>query len=147
MTAYCEDCLPQDEIEGLGKYKPFEKLGYVSKQAYYIKCPACITEDAGAELDEDSLNLTQQMPVYHEEQEDEEDNTYLKELADAEQKANFDEAAFVAPSEPINKGSKGKKSVSSSLKNAKKASPSRGRPKKNLLSGDAPVSMAKKSKK
>jgi coenzyme F420-reducing hydrogenase delta subunit len=41
LTAYCEDCLPQDEIESMGRCKALEEDGYYSKQAYYIKCPYC----------------------------------------------------------------------------------------------------------
>lgn len=41
LTAYCEDCLPQDEIESIGRCRPLEKVGYISKQSYYIKCPYC----------------------------------------------------------------------------------------------------------
>ncbi len=41
LTAYCEDCLPQDEIDSVGRCKPLEAFGYNSKQAYYIKCPTC----------------------------------------------------------------------------------------------------------
>jgi len=32
LTSYCEDCLPQDEIEGIGRHRSFEELGYASKQ-------------------------------------------------------------------------------------------------------------------
>merc|ERR1711871_560017 len=80
MTAYCEDCLPQDEIEGLGRFKLFEELGYISKQAYYIRCPVCIADDAGEDIDEGTLLFTQQMPVYLSEQEDEDDIEYLEQL-------------------------------------------------------------------
>jgi hypothetical protein len=45
MTAYCEDCLPQDEIDSVGRCKPLEKLGYDSKQSYYIRCPYCCQLD------------------------------------------------------------------------------------------------------
>lgn len=38
MTAYCEDCLPQDEIDSVGRCRRLEDLGYNAKQAYYIKC-------------------------------------------------------------------------------------------------------------
>lgn len=41
LTAFCEDCLPQDEIDSMGRCKPLETYGYHSKQAYYIKCPSC----------------------------------------------------------------------------------------------------------
>lgn len=41
LTSYCEDCLPQDEIESVGRCKSLEADGYISKQAYYIKCPRC----------------------------------------------------------------------------------------------------------
>jgi hypothetical protein len=45
LTAYCEDCLPQDEIESVGRSRELEYLGYDSKQSYYIKCPACCTAE------------------------------------------------------------------------------------------------------
>lgn len=45
MTAYCEDCLPQDEIDSVGRCRPLEKLGYNSKQSYYIRCPYCCQLD------------------------------------------------------------------------------------------------------
>jgi SWI/SNF-related matrix-associated actin-dependent regulator of chromatin subfamily A member 5 len=42
LTSYCEDCLPQDEIESMGRCRALEnQCGYHSKQAYYIKCPYC----------------------------------------------------------------------------------------------------------
>jgi SWI/SNF-related matrix-associated actin-dependent regulator of chromatin subfamily A member 5 len=42
LTAFCEDCLPQDEIESIGRCRDLEsQCGYHSKQAYYIKCPVC----------------------------------------------------------------------------------------------------------
>ena len=45
MTAYCEDCLPQDEIESIGRCRDLEALGYDSKQSYYIMCPSCCILD------------------------------------------------------------------------------------------------------
>jgi SWI/SNF-related matrix-associated actin-dependent regulator of chromatin subfamily A member 5 len=45
LTAYCEDCLPQDEIESVGRCRELEYLGYDSKQSYYIKCPTCCMAD------------------------------------------------------------------------------------------------------
>ena len=45
MTSYCEDCLPQDEVESMGKHRDYEELGYVSKQAYFIKCGSCCREE------------------------------------------------------------------------------------------------------
>ena len=42
LTAYCEDCLPQDEIESIGRCRELEILGYESKQCYFIKCPSCL---------------------------------------------------------------------------------------------------------
>lgn len=45
LTAYCEDCLPQDEIDSVGRCKPLEKLGYDSKQSYFIRCPYCCQLD------------------------------------------------------------------------------------------------------
>ncbi len=45
LTSYCEDCLPQDEVESLGRCKELEYLGYSSKQSYYIKCGTCCAAD------------------------------------------------------------------------------------------------------
>jgi hypothetical protein len=45
LTAYCEDCLPQDEIDSVGRCRPLEKLGYDSRQAYFIRCPYCCQLD------------------------------------------------------------------------------------------------------
>ena len=41
FTSYCEDCLPEDEIESIGRSRDLELIGYDSKQSYYIKCGAC----------------------------------------------------------------------------------------------------------
>ena len=131
MTSYCEDCLPQDEIEGLGRYKPFEELGYISKQAYYVKCPACIADDAGEDIDEGTLLSTQQMPVYLSEQEDEEDQVYLLRL---EKEKKEEKKSPGKTSKATEKATKG------TPKTGKKV----GRPKKNP-DGDLPP--AKKAKK
>jgi hypothetical protein len=45
LTSYCEDCLPQDEIESIGRCRDMEELGYDSKQSYYILCPSCCIHD------------------------------------------------------------------------------------------------------
>ena len=45
LTSYCEDCLPQDEIESVGRCRSMEDLGYESKQSYYIMCPSCCLQD------------------------------------------------------------------------------------------------------
>jgi superfamily II DNA or RNA helicase len=46
LTAYCEDCLPQDEIDGVGRCRALEeRCGYSSKQSYYIKCPSCCVRE------------------------------------------------------------------------------------------------------
>lgn len=45
LTSYCEDCLPQDEIESIGRCRSMEDLGYESKQSYYIVCPSCCLQD------------------------------------------------------------------------------------------------------
>ena len=42
LTSYCEDCLPQDDIDSVGRFKLLKELGYDSKQSYYIKCPSCL---------------------------------------------------------------------------------------------------------
>jgi hypothetical protein len=41
LTSFCEDCLPEDEIESIGRSRVYEEFGYYSRQAYYIKCPYC----------------------------------------------------------------------------------------------------------
>jgi hypothetical protein len=50
MTAYCEDCLPQDEIESVGRCRALEQQGYDSKQSYYIRCPYCCQLDGSKPL-------------------------------------------------------------------------------------------------
>ena len=45
LTAYCEDCLPQDEVESIGRCRELETLGYDSKQCYFIRCPSCLLFD------------------------------------------------------------------------------------------------------
>jgi SWI/SNF-related matrix-associated actin-dependent regulator of chromatin subfamily A member 5 len=45
LVSYCEDCLPQDEIESFGRCRDLEALGYDSKQSYFIKCPSCCQLD------------------------------------------------------------------------------------------------------
>lgn len=45
LTSYCEDCLPQEDIESIGRCEELEKLGYESKQSYFVKCPVCIMND------------------------------------------------------------------------------------------------------
>ena len=46
LTSYCEDCLPQDEIESVGRCKALEDEGYFSNhQAYYIRCPSCCAQE------------------------------------------------------------------------------------------------------
>mmetsp|Transcript_3589 Transcript_3589/g.8168 ORF Transcript_3589/g.8168 Transcript_3589/m.8168 type:complete len:1295 (-) Transcript_3589:416-4300(-) len=45
ITSYCEDCLPQDEIDSVGRCRELEQCGYESKQAYYIRCPYCCQLD------------------------------------------------------------------------------------------------------
>ena len=46
LTAYCEDCLPQDEIDSVGRCRELEELGYESKQSYFIRCPSCCLSDS-----------------------------------------------------------------------------------------------------
>ncbi|KAJ3140412.1 hypothetical protein HK100_009843 [Physocladia obscura] len=49
-NSYCEDCLPVDEdVTEIGEtLEVFEELGYGQiKQAYYIKCPACMRYEKG----------------------------------------------------------------------------------------------------
>jgi hypothetical protein len=40
--SFCEDCLEDEQIESLGRWKPLEALGYYTKQAYFIRCPTCL---------------------------------------------------------------------------------------------------------
>jgi hypothetical protein len=51
LTSFCEDCLPQDEIESVGRCKELESIGYVSKQSYYIKCPSCLVHDGSKQVE------------------------------------------------------------------------------------------------
>jgi hypothetical protein len=75
LTAYCEDCLPQDEIESLGRCRTLEALGYDSKQSYYIKCPACcLTEGVVAKgVDGDADQKNNEVEKEEEEEYDAED--------------------------------------------------------------------------
>eukprot|EP01036_Dinobryon_divergens_P044487 gene44487-59364_t len=41
MSAFCEDCLRQNDIEGEGRNEALERQGYHSKQAYYLTCQHC----------------------------------------------------------------------------------------------------------
>ncbi|WP_348246267.1 hypothetical protein, partial [Salmonella enterica] len=46
LTSYCEDCLPEEEIESIGRFRAVESsTEYLSKQSYYIKCPSCCYVD------------------------------------------------------------------------------------------------------
>eukprot|EP00612_Vaucheria_litorea_P001690 CAMPEP_0171456008 /NCGR_PEP_ID=MMETSP0945-20130129/2674_1 /TAXON_ID=109269 /ORGANISM="Vaucheria litorea, Strain CCMP2940" /LENGTH=312 /DNA_ID=CAMNT_0011981361 /DNA_START=124 /DNA_END=1063 /DNA_ORIENTATION=- len=58
-SAFCEDCLQEDSVESIGRWREVEKLGYVSKQAYWIKCERClggVDEDEEFEVNEGSAN-------------------------------------------------------------------------------------------
>jgi hypothetical protein len=58
-TSLCEDCLPEDDVESVGRWSAIENLGYRSKQAYWIRCEKClngtkdITEDVTEDVDAD----------------------------------------------------------------------------------------------
>ena len=41
LTAYCEDCLPQEDVEGDGRNEFLELQAYISKQAFFILCNGC----------------------------------------------------------------------------------------------------------
>ena len=41
LTAYCEDCLPQEDVDGQGTSELFSGVNYTSKQAYFVLCPNC----------------------------------------------------------------------------------------------------------
>lgn len=43
FASYCEDCLPQDDIDSIGRCRELLAQGYDSKQAYYIRCPCCLS--------------------------------------------------------------------------------------------------------
>jgi len=45
LTSFCEDCLPQDEVESIARCRELEYLGYSSKQSYDIKCGMCCAAD------------------------------------------------------------------------------------------------------
>ena len=52
LTAYCEDCLPQDEVDGQGRSDLAEKCGYYTKQAYFIVCSNCrLVSEVPSEVD------------------------------------------------------------------------------------------------
>ncbi len=40
--AFCEDCLEEDEIESIGRWRPLEALGYFSKKQGAWACPPCL---------------------------------------------------------------------------------------------------------
>ncbi len=40
-SAFCEDCLLEDDIESFGRSAVMEALGYRASQAYWIKCERC----------------------------------------------------------------------------------------------------------
>ena len=44
LTSYCEDCLPDEEVESIGRCRALEELGYHAKQAYYIQCSPCCVD-------------------------------------------------------------------------------------------------------
>ncbi|CAM9587677.1 unnamed protein product, partial [Ectocarpus sp. 8 AP-2014] len=48
--AYCEDCLPGDEVEPLARNPQLEALGYLAKQAYWIRCQPCVNGELQAKL-------------------------------------------------------------------------------------------------
>ena len=50
LTSYCEDCLPQDEIDSVGRCRVMLDLGYDSTQSYYIKCPTCVIAEGRVPL-------------------------------------------------------------------------------------------------
>jgi hypothetical protein len=91
LTSYCEDCLPQDEIEGIGRHRAYEELGFASKQAYFIKCPSCCSQDgveaqgicgdadAEAKYDVNSQLFTQTLRLFPTRIEDKLDVQYLEE--------------------------------------------------------------------
>jgi hypothetical protein len=55
LTSYCEDCLPQDEIDSVGRCRTMLDLGYDSTQSYYIKCPACVIAEGRVPLGVDGV--------------------------------------------------------------------------------------------
>lgn len=46
LIAYCEDCLPQEDVESVGRCLALENFDYDSRQAYFIRCPTCLSDDA-----------------------------------------------------------------------------------------------------
>jgi len=56
LTSYCEDCLPQDEIDSVGRCRTMLDLGYDSTQSYYIKCPTCVIAEGRVPLGVDGTN-------------------------------------------------------------------------------------------
>ena len=55
LTSYCEDCLPQDEIDSVGRCRTMLDLGYDSTQSYYIKCPTCVIAEGRVPLGVDGV--------------------------------------------------------------------------------------------
>jgi hypothetical protein len=58
LTAYCEDCLPQERVEAAGRCEPMENHDYDSKQAYFIRCPACSKEPVKDIVNDESHDKT-----------------------------------------------------------------------------------------
>jgi hypothetical protein len=54
-TSLCEDCLPEDDVESVGRWSAIESLGYRSKQAYWIRCEKCLngTKEVADDVTED----------------------------------------------------------------------------------------------
>eukprot|EP00903_Cladosiphon_okamuranus_P009406 g8970.t1 len=40
--AYCQGCLPEAEVEALGRNPQLEALGYFGRQSYWIRCGPCV---------------------------------------------------------------------------------------------------------
>lgn len=52
VNAFCEDCIPEDEVEPLGRDSQLEALGYFDKHLYWIHCGACVEGGYQFSLDE-----------------------------------------------------------------------------------------------
>ncbi|CAM9304436.1 unnamed protein product, partial [Hapterophycus canaliculatus] len=40
--AFCGNCLPEDQVESVGRSRQLESLGYIGKQSHWIRCELCL---------------------------------------------------------------------------------------------------------
>lgn len=52
-SSFCEDCLPEEDVESIGRSPAMEHLGYYAKQAYWIRCETCCEGRTANEAEDD----------------------------------------------------------------------------------------------